>query len=47
MERIAANRGVVVEVIQPRAGDVYRYRLRFPDGTTAPFFRFELNDTRP
>jgi hypothetical protein len=37
---------VVVEVIQPRAGDVYRYKVRFPDGTTATFFGFELNDTR-
>jgi hypothetical protein len=40
------QQGVVVEVIQPRAGDVYRYRVRFPDGTTATFFGFELNDQK-
>jgi hypothetical protein len=34
--------GMVVEVIQPRSGDVYRYRVRFTDGTTASFFGFEL-----
>jgi hypothetical protein len=36
--------GVVVEVIHPRSGDVYRYRVRFADGTDATFFSFELND---
>jgi hypothetical protein len=35
--------GVVTEVLQPRAGDfVYRYRIRFTDGTSATFFGFEL-----
>ena len=34
--------GMVMEVIAPRAGDVYRYRVRFTDGTTATFFGFEL-----
>jgi hypothetical protein len=34
--------GVVMEVIQPRAGDVYHYRVRFADGTTATFLGFEL-----
>ena len=34
-----------MEVIQPHAGDgVYRYRVRFADGTTATFFGFELED---
>jgi hypothetical protein len=37
------QKGVVVEVIQPHAGDVYHYRVRFPDGTTATFFGFELH----
>jgi hypothetical protein len=36
------QKGVVVEVIEPRAGDVYHYRVRFPDGTTATFLGFEL-----
>ena len=35
---------VVVEVIQPRSGDVYRYRVRFADGTDATFFGFELKE---
>jgi hypothetical protein len=38
--------GVVMEVIQPRVGDVYRYKVRFPDGTTATFFGFELSNSR-
>jgi hypothetical protein len=37
------RQGVVVQVIQPRAGDVYHYRVRFLDGTTATFLGFELN----
>jgi hypothetical protein len=39
------RQGVVVEVIEPRAGDVYHYRVRFTDGTTATFLGFELNAT--
>jgi hypothetical protein len=35
---------MVMEVIAPRAGDVYRYRVRFTDGTTATFFGFELQN---
>jgi len=35
---------VIVEVIQPRTGDVYRYRVRFADGTDATFFGFELEE---
>jgi hypothetical protein len=35
---------VVVEVIQPRSGDVYRYRVRFADGTDATLFGFELKE---
>ena len=36
--------GVVVEVIQPSSGDVYRYRVRFTDGTDTTFFGFELKE---
>jgi hypothetical protein len=37
------KRGVLAEIIQPRAGDyVYRYRVRFPDGSSGTFFGFEL-----
>jgi hypothetical protein len=39
--------GIVVEVITPRAGDVYRYRVRFTDGTTGTFFGFELESRPP
>ena len=38
--------GGVTEIVKPRAGDVYRYRVRFTDGTTATFFGFEL-ERRP
>jgi len=35
--------GFVMQVIEPSAGDfVYRYRVRFPDGTSVTFFGFEL-----
>ena len=35
--------GIVVETIQPKAGDfVYRYRVRFQDGSSGSFFGFEL-----
>ena len=38
--------GVVVRVVPPKAGDfVYRYRVRFSDGTSDTFFRFELETT--
>lgn len=37
--------GFVMEVIEPSTGDfVYRYRVRFPDGTSVTFFGFELKD---
>jgi hypothetical protein len=36
------RRGMVMEVIAPHVGNVYRYRVRFTDGTTATFFGFEL-----
>lgn len=36
------KRGVVVEVIGPAADLVYRYRVRFLDGTSETFFGFEL-----
>ena len=37
------KQAVVMEVIEPRGGDsVYRYRVRFTDGTAAIFFGFEL-----
>ena len=35
--------GLVIEVIEPRSGDlVYRYRVRFTDGKATTFFGFEL-----
>ena len=34
--------GVVVEVILPTAGDVYRYLVSFADGANVSFFGFEL-----
>ena len=40
--RHRSKRGVVTEIIGPSVGDVFRYRVRFPDGTTATFFAFEL-----
>ena len=36
------KRGVVVEIIGPGADRIYRYRVRFLDGTTETFFGFEL-----
>jgi hypothetical protein len=36
------KRGVVVEVIGPAGDLVYRYHVRFLDGTSAVFFGFEL-----
>jgi hypothetical protein len=36
------RQGLVVEVIAPRSGDIYRYRARFTNRTTAIFFGFEL-----
>jgi hypothetical protein len=37
--------GFIMQVIEPSAGDfVYRYRVRFPDGTSVTFFGFELKD---
>jgi len=34
--------GVVVEVLKLANGTLYRYVVRFVDGTTATFFGFEL-----
>jgi len=39
----SGKHGVVAEIINPRTGDfVYRYRVQFPDNTSALFFGFEL-----
>ena len=35
--------GVVVEVVGPGSDFVYRYHVRFRDGTTCAFFGFELD----
>jgi hypothetical protein len=34
--------GIVVEVLEPLGDLIYRYRVRFGDGTVGKFFRFEL-----
>jgi hypothetical protein len=34
--------GIVVEVLEPLGDLIYRYRVRFNDGTVGKFFRFEL-----
>jgi hypothetical protein len=39
------RQGLVIEVIAPRSGDIYRYRARFRNSTTATFFGFELTPT--
>ena len=37
------KRGVLAEIIEPKAGDyVYRYRVGFPDSSSGTFFGFEL-----
>jgi hypothetical protein len=36
------KRGVVIDFIPPSIDLVYRYRVRFSDGTVATFFGFEL-----
>lgn len=37
------KQGMIMEIIQPSGGDgVYRYRVRFQDGTGATLFGFEL-----
>jgi len=37
------KRGVLAEIIEPKAGDyVYRYRVRFSDSSSGTFFGFEL-----
>ena len=42
----AAKEGIVEEAIASTSGDrVYRYRVRFPDGTFGTFFGFELEST--
>ena len=38
--------GVVVEVVGPGTDFVYRYHVRFRDGTTSVFFGFELDKGR-
>ena len=35
--------GFVMEIIEPSGDFVYRYRVRFADGTSAAFFGFELD----
>jgi len=34
--------GIVVEVLEPLGDLIYRYKVRFTDGTMSRFFRFEL-----
>ena len=34
--------GIVVEVLEPPGDLIYRYKVRFSDGTMSKFFRFEL-----
>jgi len=36
------RQAIVIEVIIPSAGDVYRYRVLFTDGVQEAFFGFEL-----
>jgi len=36
------NQGVVIEIIAPAGDLVYRYVVRFANGTTDTFFGFEL-----
>lgn len=36
--------GVLTEVVATSGGYVYRYRVRFPDGSSASFFGFELSE---
>jgi len=36
------NQGVVIEIIAPAGDLVYRYVVRFANGTTDTFFWFEL-----
>ncbi|HYR82774.1 MAG TPA: hypothetical protein VE422_01700 [Terriglobia bacterium] len=41
------KQGVVVDVVEPSTGDfVYRYRVRFSDGTSPRFFGFELESVQ-
>ena len=35
--------GLVMEIIEPSGDFVYRYRVRFADGTSVAFFGFELD----
>jgi hypothetical protein len=39
------RQGIVLEVITPTAGDVYRYRVLFEDGGRETLFGFELEVT--
>ena len=36
------KQGVIVKVIEPRGDRIYRYVVRFLDGTTDTLFGFEL-----
>ncbi len=36
------KRGVVVKLVEPGPDLVYRYQVRFNDGSTSTFFGFEL-----
>ena len=36
------RKAIVMEIISPSAGDVYRYRVLFADGASETFFGFEL-----
>jgi len=35
--------GFVMEIVEPSGDFVYRYRVRFADGTSSTFFGFELD----
>ena len=36
------KQGVIIEVIEPAGGTIYRYVVRFSDGMTETLFGFEL-----
>jgi hypothetical protein len=39
------KQGILVEVMEPLGDLVYRYRVRFNDGSSQKFFGFELEKT--
>jgi hypothetical protein len=39
--------GYVTEIVGPPGDAIYRYRVRFSDGTSETFFGFELEIVRP